>query len=91
MGVLLSGDVWLLLWTWPAAVLARPSVPAGAASKNGHAEIKLAGLAAPMAQTSAQLHLSTERGGTHAHEGRDESGWCSDMTSTHGAWRHAGA
>ena len=22
--------------------------------------------------------------------GRGESGWCSDMTSTHGAWRHAG-
>ena len=22
--------------------------------------------------------------------GRDESGWCSDVTSTHGAWRHAG-
>jgi len=22
--------------------------------------------------------------------GQDESGWCSDMTSTHGAWRHAG-
>ena len=21
--------------------------------------------------------------------GRGESGWCSDMTSTHGAWRHA--
>jgi len=21
--------------------------------------------------------------------GRDESGWCSDVTSTHGAWRHA--
>ena len=21
---------------------------------------------------------------------RGESGWCSDMTSTHGAWRHAG-
>ena len=25
------------------------------------------------------------------HEGRGESGWCSDMTSTHWAWRHAGA
>ena len=23
-------------------------------------------------------------------EGRGESGWCSDVTSTHGAWRHAG-
>ena len=22
--------------------------------------------------------------------GRGESGWCSDVTSTHGAWRHAG-
>ena len=22
--------------------------------------------------------------------GRGESGWCSDMTSTHGVWRHAG-
>ena len=22
--------------------------------------------------------------------GQDESGWCSDMTSTHGAWRRAG-
>ena len=22
--------------------------------------------------------------------GQGESGWCSDMTSTHGAWRHAG-
>ena len=21
---------------------------------------------------------------------RGESGWCSDVTSTHGAWRHAG-
>ena len=52
---LLSGDVWLVLWTWAAAVLARPSVPAGVASKNGRAEITFAGLAAPMAQTSAQL------------------------------------
>ena len=24
------------------------------------------------------------------HTGRGESGWCSDMTSTHGVWRHAG-
>ena len=23
-------------------------------------------------------------------DGRGESGWCSDVTSTHGAWRHAG-
>ena len=23
------------------------------------------------------------------HTGRGESGWCSDMTSTHGVWRHA--
>ena len=23
-------------------------------------------------------------------ESRGESGWCSDVTSTHGAWRHAG-
>jgi hypothetical protein len=23
-------------------------------------------------------------------ECRGESGWCSDVTSTHGAWRHAG-
>ena len=26
----------------------------------------------------------------HEQSGRGESGWCSDMTSTHGAWRHAG-
>ena len=25
-----------------------------------------------------------------SQSGRGESGWCSDMTSTHGAWRHAG-
>ena len=25
-----------------------------------------------------------------ATNGRGESGWCSDVTSTHGAWRHAG-
>jgi len=24
------------------------------------------------------------------HESRGESGWCSDMTSTHGVWRHTG-
>ena len=24
------------------------------------------------------------------HTGRGESGWCSDMTSTHGVWRHTG-
>ena len=23
-------------------------------------------------------------------DGRGESGWCSDVTSTHGAWEHAG-
>ena len=30
------------------------------------------------------------RSGPHTQHGRGESGWCSDMTSTHGAWRHAG-
>jgi hypothetical protein len=28
---------------------------------------------------------------TIQHSGRGESGWCSDMTSNHGAWRHAAA
>ena len=28
--------------------------------------------------------------GPPTHHGRGESGWCSDVTSTHGAWRHAG-
>ena len=27
--------------------------------------------------------------GPPTHHGRGESGWCSDVTSTHGAWRHA--
>ena len=38
----------------------------------------------------AALHKVPLRHGFQ-HDSRGESGWCSDMTSTHGAWRHAGA
>ena len=32
----------------------------------------------------------TGQGRAFGHRSRGESGWCSDVTSTHGAWRHAG-
>ena len=42
-------------------------------------------------RTLAHICAETPRGGATVQECRGESGWCSDMTSTHGAWRHAGA
>ena len=43
-----------------------------------------------------QCHYTTTADGVRKHETPNlchswgESGWCSDETSTHGAWRHAG-
>ena len=42
------------------------------------------------AQPPAHTQSHTALDGQSAQQGRGESGWCSDMTSTHGAWRHAG-
>ncbi len=40
---------------------------------------------------SKYLHLGCEQAGSKLCQiCRGESGWCSDVTSTHGAWRHAG-
>ena len=41
-------------------------------------------------QTLGHILAQTPRGRVTVQECRGESGWCSDMTSTHGAWRHAG-
>ena len=50
--------------------------------------------ALPLAQgklpTKGRALALTEAGLVFAGGDRGESGWCSDMTSTHGAWRHAG-
>ena len=41
-------------------------------------------------RTLACVQSYMPRGRVAAQGCRGESGWCSDMTSTHGVWRHAG-
>ena len=44
--------------------------------------------AAPLRMTRQTIKLQAH---SFQHGSLGESGWCSDMTSTHGAWKHAGA
>ena len=49
-----------------------------------------AGLSANHESASMIEACYQQHGAQSLLECRGESGWCSDVTSTHGAWRHAG-